>query len=172
MKRLKLYAEKLKVIKDASDITYQEMNKVVGKNFGNYTNKKCHTFSIDEPTAILIAQKLNCKVEDFTSPYYKDPRIGNKNAGRPKAKPVMAPIPQSWEEVLPNGVIFIHAPFMENWQSSMKPTDQPNCIYHRDSLGMKRKIIEKQENATVMYLDDWKPIEDVREAFRELREIL
>ena len=172
MKRLKLYAEKLKVIKDASDITYQEMNKVVGKNFGNYTNKKCHTNSIDEPTAILIAQKLNCKVEDFTSEGYKDTRVGNKNAGRPKSKPVIAPIPQSWSEVLPNGVIFIHAPFMETWKSSMTNSDLPNCIYHRDSLGMKRKIIEKQKNATVMYLDDWKPIEDIREAFRELREIL
>ena len=35
-----------------------------------------------------------------------------------------------------------------------------------------KKIIEKQENATMMYLDDWKPIEDIREAFIELREIL
>ena len=172
MKRLKLYAEKLKVIKDASDITYQEMNKVVGQNFGNCINKKCHTFSIDEPTAILIAQKLNCKVEDFTSEGYKDTRVGNKNAGRPKTKPVIAPIPQSWSEVLPNGIIFIHAPFMETRQSSMKPSEQPNCIYHRDSLGIKRKIIEKQKGATIMYLDDWKPIEDIREAFIELREIL
>ena len=171
MKRLKLYAEKLKVIKDSSDITYQEMNKVVGKNFGNYTNKKCHTFSIDEPTAILIAQKLNCKVEDFTSDNYKDQRIGNQNAGRKKSHTKVI-IPQPWEEVLPNGVIFIHAPFMETWQSSMTNPDLPNCIYHRDSLGMKRKIIEKQKNATVMYLDDWKPIEDIRQAFRELREIL
>jgi hypothetical protein len=38
--------------------------------------------------------------------------------------------------------------------------------------GVKRKIIEKQRVCTVMYLDEWKPIEDIREAFAELREIL
>ena len=172
MKRLKLYAEKLKVIKDASDITYQALNKATGKMFVNYIYPKNRNPSIDEVTAKMIAQKLNCKVEDFTSDTYSNPRIGNKNAEKTKYNPPTVVVPQPWSEVLPNGVIFIHAPFMETWQSSMTNPDLPNCIYHRDHLGMKRKIIEKQKGATIMYLDDWKPIEDIREAFRELREIL
>ena len=68
--------------------------------------------------------------------------------------------------------IYITPPFMETWQSSMKDTDEPNCIYKRDHLGVKGKIIEKQRVCTVMYLPEWKPIEDIRQAFRELREIL
>lgn len=172
MKRLILNSDKLKKIKDDTKVSCQELNRATGKVIVNYIFSKNRTPSIEKSTAIIIAKKLNCKVEDFTSDTYVNPRLGNNHAGKPKYNPPTVIVPQSWSEVLPNGVIFIHAPFMETWQSSMTNPDLPNCIYHRDHLGMKRKIIEKQKNATVMYLDDWKPIEYIREAFRELREIL
>jgi hypothetical protein len=181
--RLNFNREKAMVYKDKLGFTLADLSQLMNLRATNYFGARGTMKAITVERAETLAKAFNCKVEDFTEGTYLDKRQRHewqrerikrmRKADKERMKEARKTVSaKPWEEVLPNGVIFIHAPFMETWQSSMTNPDLPNCIYHRDSLGMKRKIIEKQESATIMYLDDWKPIEDIREAFRELREIL
>ena len=181
--RLRFNREKAMVYKESLKLTLGDLSEIMQLRSTNYFGARGTMKAITVERAEILAQTFGCNVEDFTDGVYLDRRQRNEwqrekvkrmnKESRERMKEAKKTVSaKSWSEVLPNGVIFIHAPFMDTWQSSMTNPDLPNCIYHRDSLGMKRKIIEKQENATVMYLNDWKPIEDIREAFRELREIL
>ena len=171
--RYKINRKNLIAMKEATGLNHKQIREALGFHFHTLIQQFPSSTTLTEGRCYQISELFNCRIEDFTDGASVDGRtLGNNVKSRMKKKDDKPLIPSSWQETLPNGVIFIHAPFMETWQSSMKPSEQPNCIYHRDSLGMKRKIIEKQKNATIMYLDDWKPIEDIREAFRELREIL
>jgi hypothetical protein len=181
--RLNFNREKAMVYKEKLGFTLGQLSELMQLRSTNYFGARGTMKAITVERAETLAKAFNCKVEDFTEGTYLDKRQRHewqrerikrmRKADKERMKEARKTVSaKPWEEILPNGVIFIHAPFMETWQSSMTNPDLPNCIYHRDSLGMKRKIIEKQESATIMYLDDWNPIEDIREAFRELREIL
>ena len=181
--RLNFNREKAMVYKEKLGFTLGQLSQLMNLRATNYFGARGTMKAITVERAETLAKAFNCKVEDFTEGTYLDKRQRHewqrerikrmRKADKERMKEARKTVSaKPWEEVLPNGVIFIHAPFMETWQSSITNPDLLNCIYHCDSLGMKRKIIEKQKNATVMYLDDWKPIEDIRQAFRELREIL
>ena len=170
--RFNIVHSKLIELKNKSGLSYKDLDKIIGAKFQNYVKKDTKASSMRGDMCMKLATVFNCDIEEFTNGKTFDKRaLGNNIKSRMVKSNPDYQRTQSWSEVLPNGVIFIHAPFMETWQSSMTNHDLPNCIYHRDHLGMKRKIIEKQKNATVMYLDDWRPIDDIREAFDQIREL-
>ena len=180
--RLNFNREKAMAYKDKLGFTLGQLSELMKLRATNYFGARGTMKAITIERAEILAKAFNCKVEDFTEGMYLDKRQRHewqrervkrmRKADRERMKQAKESLSVKEEIRVEGNHIYITPPFMKTWKSSMTDPDLPNCVYKRDHLGVKGKIIEKQKVCTVMYLPEWKPIEDIRQAFRELREIL
>ena len=179
--RLKFDRERAMVYKESLKLTLGDLSEIMQLRASNYFGTRGTMKAITVERAEILAERFGCNVEDFTDGEYLDRRQRNEwqrervkrmnKESRERMKEAKKNIEVKERIRVEGNHIYITPPFMDTWVSAPKPQDEPNCIYMREH-GVKRKIIEKQPKCTVMYLDEWKPIEDIRQAFRELRELL